>query len=74
MGILSHTIGVDNLGVRRHGVNGNSLSAERSVAQRFCVREGDLLNDGRLVQASAGGWGAGILDEEDLIRRRVPLF
>lgn len=66
--VVGAAIGVDDLGVG--GVDdGDGGLLEGALADLFSVGEGDLLDDGGLVEACAGGGSAGVLDEEDFVTR-----
>lgn len=68
------SVGVDHLRVgwdNRH----RDLSGRVGLAlDCICLRQRDLLDDGRLVESCAGGLGTGILNEEDLICRLEPVL
>jgi hypothetical protein len=69
--VVCAAIGVDHLGVG--GVDdGDGGLVEGAGADLLGIGEGDLLDDGGLVQAGTGGGGSGVLDEEDLVLGGVP--
>jgi hypothetical protein len=70
--VVGATIRVDYL--RVGGVdNSYRHSLEGTVSNLLCICKRDLLDDGRLVQASTRGRGTGILDKEDLVTGSVPI-
>jgi hypothetical protein len=48
-------------------------SLESTVSNLRCVYKRDVLDDGRLVQASTRGRGTGVLDKEDLVTGGMPM-
>lgn len=61
------SVGVDHLRVGWDNVH-RDLSGRVGLAlDCVCLRQRDLLDDGRLVKSCASCFGAGILNEEDLI-------
>jgi hypothetical protein len=44
-------------------------SPEGALAHLFSLSEGDLLDDGRLIETGARGGSTSVLDEKDLIPR-----
>lgn len=71
--VVGGSVGVDDL---RVGVNLGNLDLSHGIGQvghEVCLGQGNLLDDGRLVKSSAGGFRSCILNKEYLICRRVPV-
>lgn len=70
--LISHTVGVDDLWLRVHNGNLNLARFVRAIPQGLSFCERNLLDDRRLVEARSSIGITSILNEKDLICRRVP--
>jgi hypothetical protein len=69
--VVGPAIRINNLRIR--GVyNGHWSGSEIAIPHSFGIDKRDLLNFGGFVQPGAGCWSSSILDEKNLISRRIP--
>lgn len=72
--VVCGPVGVDHGRVGRNHVHGDLLGAVGLALDGIGLGEGDLLDDGRLVEAGPGVYGPRVLDEEDLIGGLIPVW
>lgn len=70
--VVGGSVGVDDLRVGWDGLHRDLSSRVGLVFDCVCLRQRDLLDDGRLVEPCASGLSTGVLNEEDLICRLEP--